>query len=467
MFVLTHPGARLCDGVPRREFLRAGGIGLFGLTVAGLAPSRQALAGEGLGGTFGKAKSCIVLFLMGGPPQHSTWDPKPDAPPEIRGEFGPIDAAAAGVRIGELWTHMAPLMDRVALLRAVSTGDNAHSSSGYAMLTGQPHQPLNAENANPGFPNDWPTLGAMVQHLRGPAGLLPAAVRLPMHIFNTDQSVWPGQDAGFLGRAADPWLLRCEPASPGTLSTQFDLPPEIPAARLGLRRGLLEQLEHRLRAAETSGAVSFFGKRRTQAFELLADAKARSACNLTLEPDAVRERYGRSQFGQSVLLARRLVEAGVSLVHVNWFRGPDEPADNPCWDSHTDETNRLKRVLVPPADKAFAALIEDLEQRGLLEQTLVLCLAEFGRTPRFNPRAGRDHWGPVFSVALAGGGIQGGRVHGASDRNGAYPAEGIVYPRDLTATVFHLLGYDPETEIRDPLGRTFPISRGRVVHEIL
>jgi hypothetical protein len=467
MFIFTHHGARLCDGHRRREFLRAGGISLFGLAVTGLAPQRRADAGPGLAATFGQARSCIVLFLMGGPPQHSTWDPKPESPPEIRGEFGPIDTAVPGVRIGSLWPHMAPLMDRVALLRAVSTADNAHSSSGYAMLTGQPHQPLNAENANPGFPNDWPTLGAMVQHLNRRPGLLPAAVRLPMHIFNTDQSVWPGQDAGFLGRASDPWLLRCEPASAASLTTQFDLPQEIPAARLGSRRALLEQLEDRLRDEESAAAPSFFGKTRTQAFELLSDVKARSACNLSLEPEAVRDRYGRSQFGQSVLLARRLVEAGVSLVHVNWFRGPDEPSDNPCWDSHTDETNRLKNVLVPPADRAFSALIEDLELRGLLSQTLVLCMAEFGRTPKFNPRGGRDHWGPVFSIALAGGGVQGGRVHGASDREGAYPAEGIVYPRDLTATVFHLLGYDPETEIRDPLGRTFPISRGRVVQEIL
>ena len=181
----------------------------------------------------------------------------------------------------------------------------------------------------------------------------------------------------------------------------------------------------------------------------------------------MRDRYGRSPFGQSVLLARRLVEAGVSLVQVNWFRGPDEPSDNPCWDSHTNETARLRTVLVPPMDQAFSALLEDLGQRGMLDDTLVVCLAEFGRTPRFNARAGRDHWGYVFSVAMAGGGVRGGQAYGASDRIGGHPKEGRVLPEDLTATIFHCLGYNAHTEIHDTLGRPLALSRGQVIRQVL
>jgi hypothetical protein len=292
-------------------------------------------------------------------------------------------------------------------------------------------------------------------------------VRLPNRIFNTDGSVWPGQDAGFLGRNADPWLLRCEPASPNYQIPEFHLAKDVPLERLESRKGLLECLNQHHAAAEQSGELSRHDTLAQQAFDLLHSTLARQAFDLDREPEPVRDRYGRNQFGQSVLLARRLVEAGVSLVQVNWFRGPDEPADNPCWDSHTNENERLKTVLVPPMDQAFSALVEDLAARGMLEETLVVCLAEFGRTPRFNARGGRDHWGHVFSIALAGGGIRGGQVHGVSDKVGAYPKEGRVLPPDLVATIFHCLGYSPDTEIHDSLGRPLPLARGRVIRQIL
>src|SRR5439155_3246240 len=195
--------------------------------------------------------------------------------------------------------------------------------------------------------------------------------------------------------------------------------------------------------------VRTFDERQPRAYGLLASAASRGAFDLSAESDKTRQRYGLSPFGQSCLLARRLVEADVRLIQVNWYRGPDEPADNPCWDSHTNEAARLRTVLLPPLDQAFAALLEDLAQRGMLDETLVVCLAEFGRTPRFNGRGGRDHWGSVFSVALAGGGVRGGQVHGASDRLGAQPADGRVQPQDLTATILHCLGYHPDTEIHD------------------
>jgi len=372
-----------------------------------------------------------------------------------------------GVQFSELLPHTAQWAHRMSVLRAVSTGDNAHSSSGYAMLTGQPHQPLNVENANPGAPNDFPTMGAVVQHLRGVKGAMPAAMRLPHHIFNTDQSVWPGQDAGFLGRAADPWLFRCEPASPKFQPPAITLSAEMPSGRLDGRRQLLQQLDKQIEATERTSALDAYGRRQQQAFDLIRSPRSRAAFELEREPPAVRDRYGRGQFGQSVLLARRLIEAGVALVQVNWFRGADEPSDNPCWDSHLKETERLKSALAPPFDLAYTALLDDLDQRGLLDETLVLCTAEFGRSPKMNPAGGRDHWGHVFSVALAGGGIQGGIVHGASDKHAGYPKDGRVAPHDLTATLYHCLGLDPETELREALGRPVPISRGQPIREIL
>lgn len=468
MFTFRAGGSRLCDGISRREALYVGGLGALGLSLPGLFASQARAANQpNIRRSEGKAKSCILLFLMGGPPQHSTWDPKPDAPAEVRGEIGSIETNVSGMRFGELMPQLAKQANKLCVLRAVSTGDNAHSASGYYMLTGRPHAPMNQENANPGAPNDWPSVGSVVQHLTGGGRELPASIRLPCHIFNTDGSVWPGQDAGFLGRPTDPWLFRCEPASKDFRIPQFSLPMDVSVDRLEGRRSLLESLNHSLAGVERSHAMQHYSGLTQRAYDLLASPKSRGAFNLEEEPAAMRERYGMTQFGQSTLLARRLVEAGVKLVQVNWFRGPDEPSDNPCWDSHTDETNRLKKVLIPPTDQAFSALLEDLSQRGILDETLVVCLSEFGRTPKFNGRAGRDHWGPVFSIALAGGGVRGGMIHGASDRLGAQPADGLVRPEDLTATIFHCLGYAPETEMHDLQGRALAVSRGNVIREIL
>jgi hypothetical protein len=414
----------------------------------------------------GRAKNCIVLFLMGGPPQHSTWDPKPDAPAEVRGEFGPTDTNVPGLRVCSLLPRLAGQADKLCVLRAVSTGDSAHSSSGYYMLTGVPHAPKGVENANPGPPNDYPTLAAVVRRLRGDRAGLPGAVRLPMHIFNTDGSVWPGQDAGALGRASDPWLFRCDPAAPAFRIPELALPADTPPDRLADRRDLLRQFDRAV-AAGAAGPGGRYDRYAAQAFDLLASAQARAAFDLAREPAAVRDRYGRHHFGQSCLLARRLVEAGVGLVHVNWYRGPEEPADAPCWDSHAREAQRLKSVLAPTADQAVSALLADLDQRGLLAETLVMCLSEFGRTPRVNKSGGRDHWGQVFSVALAGGGVRGGQVYGSSDRQGAFPSDGRVSPEDLTATALHCLGLDPTAELTDQQGRPLAASRGAVLRGIL
>src|SRR5688572_22751544 len=252
MLSLRDRGSRLCDGRTRREALRVGGLSALGLSWPGLLRARTAAPAPA-----GKAKGCIVLFLMGGPPQHSTWDPKPDAPAEVRGAFGPIATAAPGVRVASLWPRSAAQADKLCILRGVATDDNAHSSSGYQMLTGVPHAPMNAENVNPGPPNDWPTLGALVRRLRGDRGGLPAAVRLPMHIFNTDGSVWPGQDAGFLGRASDPWLFRCEPAAPDFRIPEFTLAADVPPDRLGKRHDLLRELDRTLAAVDRGPSANY------------------------------------------------------------------------------------------------------------------------------------------------------------------------------------------------------------------
>jgi hypothetical protein len=447
--------------------LRVGGLGMLGLSLPKLIAGRQAQASPTTPAKRGKAKSCIVFFLVGGPPQHSTWDPKPAAPAEVRGAYGPIATSVPGMQISELLPLSAKLMHHVSLLRAVSTGDNAHSSSGYYMLTGQPHQPMNFENANPGAPNNWPSLAALVGRLGGGSSALPPAVRLPQHIYNTNGSVWPGQDAGFFGRSSDPWLFSCRPADEGFKLPEFSLSADLSLERLAGRRNLLDQVNRRLAALDQAGGFGPYDGAAQKALDVLTSTSAQAAMRLDLETAATRDRYGRTQFGQSTLLARRLVEAGVSLVQVNWFRGADEPPDNPCWDSHVDETRRLKENLVPPFDQAYSALLTDLHDRGLLDETLVVCLSEFGRSPKINASGGRDHWGSVFSAALAGGGIRGGSVYGASDKLGGQPASGLVRPSDLHATILHCLGIDPQTELHDLQGRPFPATRGEVIRDVL
>lgn len=469
MLSFRDSGARLCDGIRRREWLRIGGLTAFGLgmpQLLGAQASAQPLP-QLSPSSFGKARACIVLFMLGGPPQHETWDPKPAAPAEIRGELGSIRTATPGLHVGELMPRTARLTDRIAVLRAMATDDNAHSSSGYWMLTGYPHAPKNQENATPGAPNDWPCLAAVTRHLRGDRGSLPGAVRLPEEIWNTGHIVWPGQDAGWLGDAADPWLVTCDPSQPDYKVADIALQADVTVQRLAQRRELLEQMNTGQRAMNASAAQSRWSGLQSKAIELLQTDRAREAFALDRETDATRERYGRNRFGQSVLLARRLVEAGVSLVQVNWTRWATDSNVAPAWDNHAQNTQRLKTVLMPPMDLAYSALLEDLQQRGMLEETLVVWMGEFGRSPKHNAAGGRDHWGHVFSVALAGAGVQGGAVYGQSDRQGGYPIEGRVEPQDLTATIYHCLGYSPDTELHDRFGRPLTISKGRPIEAIL
>lgn len=460
MLTIHDGGIRLCDGLTRRDWLRVGGLGAFGLSLPDLLRHHQVQAAAPA-----KVKACIVLFLMGGPPQHETWDPKPEAPVEIRGPLKPISTTVPGLQVGELMPRVAQQAHRISVLRAMSTNDNAHSSSGYWMLTGTPHQPTNSENAKPGAPNDWPCLGAVVKHLR-PSIALPAAMTVPENIWNTGGIVWPGQTAGWLGQKADPWLMTCDPSQAGFQAPELGLAAEVPPLRFQSRQSLLQQVNRHLDQVDRSGAPGRYDSLSQQAFGLLRSSRARRAFDIESEAPAVRDRYGRSRFGQSVLLARRLVEAGVSLVQVNWTRTKEDSDTNPVWDTHTKNAERLKTALMPPMDLAYSALLEDLNDRGLLDQTLVVWMGEFGRSPKINGGGGRDHWGHVFSVALAGGGVRGGQVLGASDRTGGFPRDGRVQPQDLQATIFHCLGFNPEAEIRDALGRPVPISRGEVLRQL-
>ena len=449
---MTHP-ATSCPGPTRREALTVGSLGLAGLTLPNLLAARASTPER-------KPKSCIMLFLLGGPPQQETWDPKPDSPAEARGDMGVIRTATPGLIVGETLVKTSRWTEKIAILRACQTRDNAHSASGYFMTTGVPHQPMQVENAKPGAPNDWPSIGAVVRRLLQPRCELPAAVTLPEASANDGNLTWPGQDAGFLGRATDPWLIACEPEKARFDIPGLALPADVTAARFGARQELLRAMDGiRPDLAGDRGGVL------ARAFDVIASPAARKAFDLASEGTKARDRYGRTRFGQSCLLARRLVEAGVPLVRVNWTRLPGAP-NNGHWDTHSKNSESMKKMM-PVLDAAYTALLEDLTDRGLLDDTLVVWCAEFGRTPKINGGGGRDHWGQVFSVALAGGGVKGGAVHGSSDKLAAYPKDGRVTPPDLHATIYHCLGIPRDAEIHDGLGRPLAVVRGEPVMQIL
>lgn len=458
-------GSRLCDGLSRRDWLRVGGISLGGLSLPQLLRSKATASN---GRRSGSAKSVIVLFNTGGGPQHESLDPKPDGPSATRGDFGAIATRTPGLFVGELMPRTAQLTDKIAVIRSMVTGDNAHSTSGYQMLTGMPHIPLNRENAGPGKPNDWPSMNAVVQALRTSRSGLPASIALPRRLANNGgQDPWPGTDAGVLGRKHDPWLLVCDPADPKFTAPGCELPAELSTVRVDRRLSLLASFNHHIDSLEQSASVSSYDRYQQQAINLIAGGAARNAFDLNQEPDSVRDRYGRTKQGQSVLLARRLVEAGVSLVQVHWANIDKAKPNSGGWDTHEKHSASLKGWLMPVLDQVYSALLEDLSQRGLLEETLVCLISEFGHTPKINVKAGRDHWGRVFSIALAGGGIRGGIVHGSTDRNAGEPLTDPVRPADYLATVFHCLGYDPDTLVYDVENRPLPISHGRVINDVL
>jgi hypothetical protein len=429
---------------------------------AGASSPERPVLGDNLGSTFGKAKNVIFLWLQGGPPQHETFDPKPEAPVDIRGPFRPIATNVPGIRYCELLPRAARHADKLAVIRSLSTRDDNHDVSGYWLLTGYPYGPGSARQIKP---TDWPYFGSIVKMLK-PSQKLPAltSVWIP-DVMRLNDNVTPaGQTAGFLGKQWEPERFVGDPALPGYQIQGLGLSGDLTKVRVDRRRHLVSQLDQFFDRARRSEAVETWDRLSLQAFDLVTSGKARAAFDLSRETEKTRDRYGRYTWGQSCLLARRLIEAGVRLVHVNWAREPgDSAVDNPMWDTHAQNADRLQDALCPMFDVSFDALMGDLTDRGLLAETLVVVVGEFGRTPRINKLGGRDHWGHVFSMALAGAGIRGGQVIGASDRNGAYPVTEPIRGGDLTATIFHLLGIDPGAMFRDKADQPHPLSNGEPI----
>lgn len=458
-------GIRHCDGVTRREVLRAGAIGLGGLTLPELLRLQQTARATALApGPRGKARSAILLFLSGGPSHLDMWDLKPEAPEEIRGTFRPIDTRVPGIRISEHLPRLAGLADSFTLLRSMQHPIPNHPAATYWMMVGSPIQrPLIQKTTM--SREDRPHPGSVLAKALPARPGLPPFVMVPEAISPVGPER-PGQHAGFLGAAYDPYRVNSDPNladySPGALKPDR----EMSAARLYSRRGLLDQIGRQAKHLEQTAAAQTLDPYYTRAFDLLSAPAAQRAFDVAAEPDRTRDRYGRHVFGQSVLLARRLVEAGVRLVHVNWVRH-DNAKGGQGFDSHRDHLNWAKTELLPPTDAACAALLEDLTDRGLLDETLVIVMGEFGRTPRFNKLGGRDHWSNCFSVLVAGGGLRGGQVYGSSDKIGAYPTLNPVTPQDVTATLYHCLGVDPHTLIYDPLNRPYALVEGTPLAAVL
>ena len=449
----------------RRELMRMGGISLAGLSLSGLMEAEAMAAPISGDASFGRAKNIIYLYLNGGPPQHETFDPKPDAPAEVRGPFNPIQTNIPGIQFCELLPRTAAIADKLAVVRSMATDDNIHSSSGHWVLTGYKYQGPNARTIQP---TDWPYFGSLIKRYR-PSEKMPAlsAVWVPDVIRLNDNVTPAGQTGGMMGSQWTPERFIGDPSRPDYRIEGLE-PLGITSERLQQRQSLLAQLEDRIRRVENSRSVNLFNTYQQQAYDLLTSGRARKAFAIGEEPDAVRDRYGRNRWGQCVLLARRLIESGVRLVHVNWPREPgDNAVDNPLWDTHAQNHDRLEDVLCPIFDVGFSALIEDLDQRGLLEETLVVAIGEFGRTPKINAKAGRDHWGPVFSFAMAGAGIRGGQVYGSSDSQGAYPKTNRVEPGHLTASIFHLMGLNYQGTFSDPSGRELALSGQAPIWELL
>ena len=432
--------------VNRRQLIQIGGIACLGLSLPRLlrAQANQRASSSTL-------KSCILIYYYGGPSHLDTWDLKANAPAEVRGLFRPIATRVPGLFIGEHLPHSARITDKLTIIRSFHHPMRNHNSAAVESLCGR--TPLRGDlELLDNDPNSFPCYGSVLSALSPGRPDMPTHVALPHVMHNV--VMLPGQTAGYLGAAHNPFQVTNDPNREDFRVGELELPGDMTAARLDDRRSLLASLDARARQADRRGSMNVFQQR---AFDLLRSEQVRRAFDLSRENAGTRDRYGRNTLGQSLLLARRLVEAGVRFVNVNDKITNGQLAN---WDSHENNFSRLKDDLLPPADCAYSALIEDLDARGDLDSTLVVAIAEFGRTPRINANAGRDHWPDCFSIVLAGGGIRGGTVYGASDRFGAYPALDPVTPGDLAATIFSRFGLGPETEVRDVTGRPYRLAEG-------
>lgn len=474
----------LTASVTRRDLLQIGSLGTVGLSLLELLQVNSACAtgAKGVDGNSGRAKSCILVFLEGGPAHQDMWDMKPDAPEQVRGEFGPIDSSLPGVPVCEHLPFLSKQMHRLTLVRSVQHKIVDHNASCYYMLTGR--SPVaGGRLIIRDEPDNFPAYGAALARLHPSGRRLPDYVLLPEIMSNNGYDL-PGERAGFLGPAYDP-LIAGDPSAPNYEIPGLSLPEDVPYARLTHRRTLLDELDRTAAAGAVQPRYSGMGTHYDRAFSLLASQETRRAFDLSREPAALREHYGLPDrisravearkfgglphLGQCMLMARRLIESGVRLVTVITGRRIDQ-----AWDTHRDHFPLLKRSLLPYFDRAFAALLEDLADRGLLEETLVVAMGEFGRTPKLGQITsgagaeanGRDHWPHCYTVLMAGGGIKPGFVYGASDRFAAYPKSNPVTPEDIAATMFHALGISAETIIRDPLDRPHAVALGQPIMDI-
>jgi len=475
MLSILRRGATPRGGLNRREILRAGGLSLFGLTMPELLRAAEQNHGSGTGRRPARAKSIILFNLLGGPSHMDMFDMKPSAPAEIRGEFKPIATSLPELQICEHLPNTAKWMHKACLIRTISHTYNSHDP--LAIMTG-------FTGGNPQLPaqaTDPPDIGAICQYVGlGPRDV-PGAVCLPCYPgWGQEGYRRGGPYGGFLGSQYDPMFSLCDPKfSREPKTNHYDpvmaegepyLPglnsqPEMTVDRFDSRRSLLEQLDDAFRQASQSVTQDRLDKFQRRAFDLLTSSKTRDAFDLSQEPDHVRDRYGRNLFGASLLVARRLVEVGVPFVsvHQEIFKHYGH-----AYDMHTNNFGMLKNINLPILDKVYPALIQDLEERGLLDSTLVIVMGEMGRTPRVNGSAGRDHWPQCGFSLLTGGGVRAGMVYGTSDKHAAYPVSDPVHPSELVATIYHLLGIDPHLTVHDRLGRPFPIARGgEPVREVL
>ena len=447
MLKVTGQGSiTTCDGITRRDFLQVGALGAIGLSLSDLA----ALQAAGAVAKDNGERSAIMIFNLGAPSQLDTFDLKPDAPREIRGPFKPIRTQSDEFEISEMFPLHAKVADKFSLVRSCYHTAAAVHDTGHQMLqTGR----LFTGGINT------PHAGCALSYLRGQKSELPAHVILPEPMGPTGGNMPHGQDAGFLGKAHDPFVLNADPSKPDFKVPDLLPPAEIGEARLRRSRDLRTIVDDTVRTFETSENAKLMDSNFAAAYRLMTSEKAREAFQLNREPEKLRERYGMTRFGQCCLLARRLIEAGVRFVTINTFI---TVFDEITWDIHGSKPFTsiagMKEIVAPMYDQGYRALIEDLHQRGMLENTLVCNLAEFGRTPKINPAGGRDHWPQCWTVYFAGGGIKGGRVVGKSDEIGAYPVERPVKPPEVVATIYRSLGLDIETHLPGPNGRPFPLA---------
>jgi len=466
MFRLYGPAAPH-EGLNRREMLRIGGLMTSGLSLGhllgGSALASPAPAGGPKGKSFGAAKNCIILYLSGGCPQHDTFDPKPDAPAEIRGEFGTIESSLPGCRVGEHLPLSSKWMHRVAQVRAMNHTHNDHARGTYWMITGYPYLG-SVPDANNMTRQDMPHIGSCVAKIAPGKGLLPFAM-VP-HRMDVAGGRRVGQFAGMLGSKYDPLLPGGDPNADDYKLEQLPLSPNLPPEVARRRMKLVDQLDRQVEYLRQNPLAEALAANQAKALDVVSSDAVRKAVDLSAISAEERDRYGRNLFGQSVMLGRRLLSAGTRLVQCNWQRVQGK--DGFAWDTHWNNFSSLKEDLLPPFDRAFHALMTDLESTGELAETLVVVAGEFGRSPKITLKnAGREHWPEVYTVLFAGAGIQPGAIYGKSDKIGAFPAESPTTPADFVATIYHLLGIDPNREEHDQLNRPFALSKGSAITGIM